>query len=122
MASASATAKSDNMVGEDAAPVVNEVGGLPGLARILEKYIGEKIVIIAARYQYWGRLAEVNPDVLVLAQAVAVEVSGPAQSENPQTIDPIGTSIFIPLGATECYYFPKWVNNDLPGDGEEQSS
>lgn len=85
-------------------------------AGLLEKHIGEKVVMICARYQYWGILSEVNERTLVLAKAVAVESSGSAQGEAPQDIDNIGTSIIIMLDAVECLYWPKWVNNTLPSE------
>jgi len=84
--------------------------------KILSKHIGEKVVLICARYQYWGILSEVDEQSIVLANAVAVESSGSAQGDAPQTIDPIGSSIILMIGAVECFYWPKWVNNKLPGE------
>jgi len=85
-------------------------------AEQLQKHKGTKVVIICAKYQYWGIIADCNPDTLELAQAVAVEVSGSAQSSAAETIDNIGTSIIIALGAIEICYWPKWVNNKLPSE------
>jgi len=85
-------------------------------ATLLKKHVGEKVVIICARYQYWGVLSEVNDEAIVLAKAVAVESSGSAQADKPQTTDPIGSSIIVMLGAIETFYWPKWVNNSLPGE------
>ena len=82
----------------------------------LSKHIGEKVVLICARYQYWGVLSEISENSLVLANTVVVESSGSAQGDAPQTVDPIGSSIVVMLGAVECFYWPKWVNNPLPGE------
>lgn len=78
-------------------------------------YLGQKIVLIAARYQYWGVLSKVTDDCIVLAQAVAVQRSGSAQDDQPDTIDVIGSSIVIKNDAIELVFFPKWVNMPLPG-------
>lgn len=86
------------------------------LAEALEKHVGEKIVVIAARYQYWGILSEIGSEYIIIANAVSVQSGGSAQAEAPQTIDNIGTSIIISLPAVETFYWPKWVNNQLPSE------
>jgi hypothetical protein len=78
-------------------------------------YLGQQIVLIAARYQYWGIVSKVTDDCIVLAQAVAVQRSGSAQDDKPDTIDVIGSSIIIKHDAIELVFFPKWVGNPLPG-------
>ena len=85
-------------------------------SNVLSKYIGQKVVIIAARYQYWGVLSHVGPDCLILAKTVVVERSGPALGDAPDVKDTIGSSVILSLGACELLYLPKWVSNPLPGE------
>lgn len=85
-------------------------------ADVMRQYVGTKVVLICARYQYWGVVSLVTDDSLILANPVAVEASGSAQDNNPATIDPIGTSIVIKHDAIEVVYRPKWVDNALPGE------
>lgn len=82
---------------------------------LMEELVGEKIAIIAARYQYWGVLSEVTADAIVMSQAVAVPRSGTASGKKAEVVDPIPNSIFIKSDAIEIMYQPAWVNNPLPG-------
>lgn len=84
------------------------------LANSCEKYKGQQIAVLCARYQYRGVLAEVNEDHLILANATAVEVSGPARRDTPETEDAILSSIIISYGAIEIVYQPLWALAPLP--------
>ena len=52
------------------------------VAKHYDQFEGQKVVLFCARYNYWGVLSEVIDDdvnsALVLANAVAVEQTGPA--------------------------------------------
>lgn len=76
----------------------------------LARHTGEKVVVICARYQYWGTVSEVLEDCLILSNAYAVESSGSAQGEQPSVTDAIPESIVISLGAVELMYRPKWID------------
>lgn len=85
---------------------------------LAKEYIGQKVAVIAARYQYRGILSKVCQDCIVLANACSVEVSGVTMSEHPQTEDVIGGSIIIKNDAIELFYQPKWCFAPLPGENE----
>jgi hypothetical protein len=87
-----------------------------GMKNVLESYIGQKIAVLAARYQYRGIMHEVSDDHLTLANATAVEISGPNDGNVPNTEDPIGGSVHISLNAIEIVYQPNWVFAPLPGE------
>lgn len=72
------------------------------------EYVGQNVAVIAARYQYRGILSKVYDDCLVIANALAVEVSGPASGERATTEDKIGGSVTIKNDAIEILYQPKW--------------
>lgn len=88
-------------------------------SEMVRRYMGEKIVVICARYQYWGIVSEVGKNALILANPVAVQNSGSAQAENPDSIDAINTSIIISYFAIELIYQPKWCFNKLPNETEK---
>jgi hypothetical protein len=67
---------------------------------------------------YRGILSEVGDEHLVLANACAVERSGPCNGARPVTEDPIGGSIGIKYAAVEIVFQPNWVNAPLPGEDE----
>ena len=81
-----------------------------------EKFIGQKVAVLCARYQYRGILSEVLKDCIVLANATSIEISGPSQSAAPQIEDSIGSSIFIKNDAIEILYQPKWAMAKLPSE------
>lgn len=87
---------------------------------------GQKVAVLCARYQYRGILSEIHEDHIVLANATAVEISGPSNSEKPQTEDAIGGSVVIKTDAIEILYQPRWSQAPIPGfDGpaeEEKKS
>ena len=83
---------------------------------ICEAYKGQKVAVLAARYQYRGVMSEVSEDSITLANACAVEISGACSEEQPRTEDPVGGAVHISLGAVEIVYQPNWVNAPLPGE------
>lgn len=85
----------------------------------LKPYIGEKVVFICARYQYWGILSEVGEHSIILADAVSVEQSGSASAEEPNVADPVHRSVIIKSDAIELMYQPRWCFNKLPNEDEE---
>ena len=76
---------------------------------------GQKVAVLCARYQYRGVLSEVHNDHIILANATAVEISGPSNTEAPQTEDPIGGSVVIKTDAIEILYQPKWSQAPITG-------
>jgi hypothetical protein len=87
------------------------------------QFIGQKVAVLCARYQYRGELSKVNADCIVLANATAVEVSGPSNAETPQTEDNIGGSVIIKNDAIEILYQPNWAQAELPAqEGEEEEA
>jgi len=87
------------------------------IAEHLRQKVGEKVVFLCARHTYWGVLSEVNEKFVVLANAVAVEQSGPANGESPTTSDPIFSSITIFNDAMELMMQPRWSQGELPSEG-----
>ena len=83
---------------------------------IIESYKGQKVAILAARYQYRGVMSEVSEDSITLANATAVEISGPNSGNAPNTEDPIGGAVHISMNAIEIVYQPNWVYAPLPGE------
>lgn len=92
---------------------VNITSEATSMADVFQEYIGQPVAILCARYNYRGILSKVLPDCVVLAQARAVESSGPSNSDRPATEDPIGSSVVISLNAVEILYQPNWVYADL---------
>lgn len=86
------------------------------LKNVLESYKGQKVAVLAARYQYRGIVSEVSDDHVTLANATAVEISGPSSADRPNTEDPINGSVHISLNAIEICYQPNWVHAPLPGE------
>ena len=78
-------------------------------ASVCEDLVGQQIAVLCARYNYRGVLSVVGEDHLVLAQARAVETSGPSAGTAPTTEDRIGSSVFIPFSAIELVYQPNWA-------------
>lgn len=83
---------------------------------VCESLVGQKCAVLAARYQYRGIMSQVTDTRITLANACAVEVSGTSNSAQPQTEDPIGTSIHISMSAIEIVYQPNWCFALLPGE------
>lgn len=84
---------------------------------------GQKVAVIAARYQYRGTLSKCLPDAIILTNACAVEVSGPSNGERPQTEDPINGTVTIKTDAIEIFYQPRFSQAPLPGeDGWQQGN
>jgi hypothetical protein len=86
-----------------------------GFLSVAERYIGQNVACLCARYQYRGILSEVYADCIVIANASCVEVSGACNLERPQTEDAIGGSVVIKCDAIEILYQPNWCNAPLPG-------
>ena len=86
----------------------------------LSNYVGQKVAVLCNRYQYRGVFSQVIGDgldrVLVLANATAVEASGPSSGDTPNTEDPIGGSVLIPYQMVELVYQPNWSQAPLPGE------
>jgi len=80
------------------------------------QYIGQKVAVLACRYQYRGFLSKVLKGCVILTNACSVEVSGASMSAAPSTEDVIGSTIIISLDAIELFYQPNWVNAPLPGE------
>ena len=83
---------------------------------VMARFVGQKVAVICARYQYRGILSEIGQDYLILAHATSVETSGPSAAERPSQEDIIGGSITISTDAVELFYQPNWVNAPLPGE------
>ena len=84
------------------------------------QYIGQKVAVMAARYQYRGVLSEVGEDYIVLSNACSVETSGRSSADRVEVEDAIGGSITIMNGAIELLYQPNWSKAPLPGEtGDE---
>lgn len=91
---------------------VTPLNATPSLTAHLGSLLGQPVAVMAARYQYRGRLSMVNDKYIVLANAFAVEVSGPSSAERAQTEDPINGSITIMVDAIEIVYQPRWCHRD----------
>lgn len=85
-------------------------------SEIAKDYVGQKVAVLCARYQYRGILSKVGDNFLVIANATSVEVSGRSNANAPQTEDAIGGSIVIKTDAIELFYQPNWCNAPLPGE------
>jgi len=85
----------------------------------MKDFVGQKVAVLCNRYQYRGVLSAVvegKNDFLVIANATAVEISGPSNSDTPSTEDPIGGSIAVNVSMIELVYQPKWCMANLPGE------
>ena len=78
--------------------------------------VGQKVAVIANRYQYRGILSEVTDTRITLANSTAVESSGASSGNAPSVEDPIGGSVHIAMSAVEIVYQPNWVFAPLPGE------
>jgi hypothetical protein len=86
---------------------------------VVSLYIGQKLAIMAARYQYRGFVAAVLDDCVILSNAYVVESSGPATREKPETEDDLGGSAMIKFDAIEVVHQCRWVFAKLPGEDED---
>jgi len=86
------------------------------LTHHLQSFIGQKIAFLCARYQYRGILSGIGVDFVVLANATSVEISGASTNEQPQTEDPIQSSIIVKLDAVELISQPNWARAPLPNE------
>lgn len=84
----------------------------------LSKKVGEKIAVLCTRYNYRGVLSGIGDNFLILADACAVERSGPCSGDKPVTEDAIQGSIFIKFDAIEIIFQPNWVNAPLPAESD----
>jgi hypothetical protein len=91
---------------------------MKSFSEVLKKFVGQKIAVICARYQYRGILSIVAEDCIVIANATAVETSGISSAAAPQVEDNIGSSIVIKNDAIELVYQPNWCNAKLPSEIE----
>lgn len=80
---------------------------------IAEKYLGQPLAILCARYWYRGIVAEAGRDYVTLSHVRAVEVTGPAASAAPQTEDPVPSDLTISTAAVEQFCQPLWVWHEL---------
>jgi hypothetical protein len=87
---------------------------------IAEKYIGDHISILCARYWYRGVVKEVGDNYIVLSNPAAVEVTGSASATAPTREDPIPGDIVIAVDAIELVGQMAWSNAPLGRPGEER--
>ena len=78
-----------------------------------KNYVGQKVAVLCARYQYRGKLTKVTSDCILLANARSVEISGPSNSDHPEREDNIDGTIAIKNDAIELFYQPQWVYFEL---------
>ena len=83
---------------------------------ICESYKGQKVAVLAARYQYRGIMSEVTDDRITLSNACTVENSGPCSGARPSVEDPILGSVHIAMNAVEIVYQTNWVHAPLPNE------
>jgi hypothetical protein len=86
-----------------------EVASRSSICEVLQAYIGQPVSVIAARFNYRGIVSSVGSDHIILAQARAVEESGPSSGATPVTEDIIGSSVVISIAAVEIIMQPNWV-------------
>lgn len=89
---------------------------MQNFAEVAKKFVGQKVSLICARYQYRGVLSEVTDDCVVLSDAVSVEQSGPAAGVRAVTEDPINGSVVIKNDAVEILYQPAFAMAPLPSE------
>lgn len=91
---------------------------------MLKRMLGEPVAIFCARYIYRGILAEVGTDSVRLTTPFAVEVSGRATRESPETEDSIPSDLIISLGSVEIVCQPTWAfsgyGKDAPAKGKKK--
>lgn len=84
------------------------------LADVLaEDYLGQPLAVLCARYWYRGIVQEAGKDYITLSHVRAVEVTGPAAADTPQTEDPVPSDMTISIGAIEQFCQPLWVWHEL---------
>jgi len=83
---------------------------------VSKSFVGQKVAVLCARYQYRGVLSEVTDDCLILANPTAVEISGASASDRPQTEDAVDGSLVVKSEAVEILYQPNWSQAPLPGE------
>ena len=89
---------------------------MQNFTEVAKKFVGQKVSLICARYQYRGILSEVTDDCVVVSNAVSVEQSGPASGQRAITEDPINGSVVIKSDAVEILYQPAFAMAPLPGE------
>ena len=78
------------------------------MGEALQAYIGQPVSIICARFNYCGIVSSVGQDYVILANAHAIEESGPSSGERPVTSDCITSSVVISLAAVVIVMQPRW--------------
>jgi len=80
---------------------------------IREEYLNKPLAILCARYWYRGIVSRVGKDFVVLSHVRAVEVTGPAAGNTPNTEDPVPSDMIISTGAIEQACQPLWCWHGL---------
>lgn len=88
----------------------------PSLCKVIRDKIGQKVAIVCPRFVYWGILSKVYIDGFELDKAVLVEDTGRSTNGQPQCIDPINSTIFIPIVNVELVFQPTWSQGPLPSE------
>lgn len=86
------------------------------IADFAKQFVGQKVAVLCARYQYRGVLSSVESDHIVLSNARAVESSGASKAATPSSEDPIDSDVMISLGAVEILYQPNWASAPLTNE------
>lgn len=81
---------------------------------LLTQLLGIDVAIMAARWQYRGKVSRAMKDGVLLSPCTCVEVSGSGASETPNTEDHTGGWVFIRYDAIEAMYQPNWVFAPYP--------
>lgn len=82
----------------------------------LQPLIGQPIAILCSRYVYRGIVSQAEEDFLVLANACAVEETGPATGEKPNQEDRIGGSLTVLYAGIEIIFQPRWCHAPIGED------
>lgn len=90
---------------------------MSSLKSVAEKFVGQKVAVLCARYQYRGVLSVADTDHLVLSNTRAVESSGASKQATPSSEDPVDSDVAISYGAIEIIYQPTWANAPLSNEG-----
>lgn len=72
---------------------------MSSLKNVAMNFVGEKVAVLCARYQYRGILSKAEDDHLVLSNARAIESSGASKQAQPSSEDPIDGDVAISYGA-----------------------
>ena len=86
---------------------------------IAEVYLGKPAAILCARYWYRGMVHEVGQNYILLTNVRAVEVTGAASTERPQTEDPVPSDMIINADAIEQVCQPTWAWHEMPSKKPE---